>query len=365
MATVVAEKDDSWQDLMRTYFQEADYHTLGAILRNWSIRGTENQNGTWIDWAKVPDDCQNEVERYVHTVVKSRREQKEWEERVRMEVAEKKNHWNPSANMSQDKSQNDDQSYTYEEKTEMGEKSQQNSQQSWVNRKGVPRNVTTIDEPTASQWVLDRVPYQLKDTAPNQPKWKKIGNLEGYVVYDEGLIWQEEEDDPSILQQNSIWRQREEAWWKISPRENLNSNDSKERVLRAQEWMKNRRKFSLHSQKILKYVRDFVRSQGIRRHFLICPESWEGGQWAEEGEEAEMEEPTAPVLEDDDGEDEPRLWADDEEEDVWAQNPFQNRQTEEMEKKTDKKKKRKTGGGRKKKGVSEEIFASGTSVQKK
>lgn len=347
-------KDEGWQGLMRTYFQDADYHTLGAILRNWDICGTENQNGTWIDWGRVPEDCQNEVEKFVQTVVESRKEQKNWETKVRMIAADKKNQM---VNEGGEKS--DDRSFTYEEREGI-DKSQQ---QSWVNRKGVPRNLHTMDEPTASQWVLDRVPYQLKNNSENQQKWKKIGSLDGYVVYDEGLIWENEEDDIEVIHQQEIWRKREEAWWKISPRENL-AGDSKERVLRAQEWMKNRRKFSLHSQKIMKHVRDFVRSQGIRRHFLICPEFF-----VHETGDAEVfideEEEEEHVVGQEDVDEDPSLWCrdDEEEEDVWAKNPFQNRQTEEEEVKP--KKKRKTAKPKKKKSVSEKIFSSGTAVEKK
>lgn len=358
--------NNDWQKLMCIYFRNEDYHAIGVILRNWGIQGTENQNGTWIDWNLVPVDCQQTVEKYVNTVVKARKEQKEWEEHVRLSTSDRKNIEDVTATL--EKNKYNSHSFTYEER-DVGLSSAPHSKtrQSWVH--GIARNIHTSDDPTASQWVLNRVPYQLiPNTEQNQQKWKKIGNLSGYVVSEQTLIWEDDMEDPNIINQYARWRQREEVLWKkVFPnkKEDCLLKHSKDRILRAQYWMKNRRKYSLHSQKIMKYIRNFVHSHNERHHFFICPESIDTMLRTEIYPDIEYEElqpnNVNHVINEDTDED-PPLCQDDDVDDIWAQNPFQNR-PEKPESTTHNKKKRKAGGGRKKKFVSADVFSSGIICQ--
>ena len=88
MVDIMADPERAWQSSMRHYFQEVDYHGLAQLFRKWYVKGTENKNGTWIDWNQVPENCQKEVKTYVLKVVESRRKQKEWEDYVRRESLE-------------------------------------------------------------------------------------------------------------------------------------------------------------------------------------------------------------------------------------------------------------------------------------
>ena len=377
MVDIMADPERAWQTAMRVYFKEVDYHGLGQIFRKWNVRGTENQNGTWIDWNQVPDNCQKDVKSYVQKVVESRRKQKEWEDFVRRESIERS--VNPDGNPQETPSNDlDEKSLTFEER-ELAAKTENWNKKNYSKR----ASSSTVDEVNPSQWVLDRVPYSLAqqqqqqtqaddNSLANITRWKKVGNLSHLILRDTHLRWVDEEYDPNYYAHEKDWRIQEERWWKNEDgtvRRPTNEENSRvdtyeaQRVNRANRWMSNRNKLSAPTQKTLRKFRDFLRQQTSRNNFLICPASWAKNRQEipEEGtyemdDELWVEEDIVDGTEEDDKE-----WNMDEEEEEQV-NPW-NRTTEGEEEKPVVKKKKAKG---KKKAVAktESVFESGTAVAK-
>lgn len=276
MGHLIEKPEYSWIVAMQLYFQEVDYHGLGQILRKWNVRGTENQNGTWIDWEQVPELCQKMVKEYVCKVIESRKKQKEWEEYVRI------------TNLTRGLEQKIDETI-FEEKENKVLKVDSIHSGNW-NRKNFPKR-TNVDEIQSSQYVLNRVPYPLQvNKDDNMSRWKKIGNLNNFTLKNTDIRWMDEEYDPNIIIQERIWQQSEEEWWKQEKRD-LNE----ERIKRAEQWIQKRQTFSTQSQKILRRFRDFIKQQNTYKNFLICPSSWttlykEEESQLEEDEEEKLEE---------------------------------------------------------------------------
>ena len=372
MVDIMADPERAWQMAMSLYFQEVDYHGLGQIFRRWNVKGTENQNGTWIEWNQVPELCQKDVKYYVYKVVESRRKQREWEDYVRRESIERsktvsKKDEAPQTEMPSENSLN------FEEKDSVGPKSDNWSKKNFNKRVGNIGN----EELNPSQWVLERVPYPLAQNQPvsaptptdentNIARWKKVGNLSHLILRDTHLRWVDEEYDPYFSQKDKEVRKLEEMWWKNQDgtiKKPLNDEVSRldtyerDRVHRANRWMQNRNKFSVSTQKTLRKFRDFLRQQGTRNNFLICPASWAKNRREiveDTISEAELDEIWEEEMEVDEESD--KEWDEEEEERV---NPW-DRTDAEIEAELPKKK---TNAKKKKK--LDNIFESGTAVASK
>lgn len=287
MVDIIADPERAWQNAMRTYFQDVDYHGLGQIFRKWNVRGTENQNGTWVDWSQVPEKCQNDVKTYVQKVVETRRKQKEWEEFVRRETFEREaqiQNFRQTLD-NEDNTNPNESTLTFEEREQI---KNERSKKSFAKRVAS----SNMEEQNPSQWVLDRVPYPLMqnqvvqeqaDDKVSMARWKKVGNLSHLILRDSNLRWIDEEYDENYSVKEKVWREKEEGWWRNDDGSIKQIKDEetsqieslqRERLIKAHQWTRNKNKFSLNSQKTLRKFRDFIRQQGVRNNFLICPGSW-------------------------------------------------------------------------------------------
>jgi hypothetical protein len=421
MVDIMADPERAWQSSMRHYFQEVDYHGLAQLFRKWYVKGTENKNGTWIDWNQVPENCQREVKTYVFKVVESRRKQKEWEDYVRRESLEMSHQqMMQQQGHQQDKQPNQlegvpeqpvsmtgqEGSFTFEEREHIT-KNENWGKKSFHKRVANP----TVDETNPSQWVLDRVPYPLAQqtqqggqgeenveqrandgatAAAMMSRWKKVGNLSHLILRDTHLRWVDEEYDESYFEKDKKWREQEESWWKDSNGtikkmrdDELSRLDTMERqrIQKAHQWMKNRNKFSTQNQKTLRRFRDFLRLQTSRNSILICPASWakqsnmasQRGKTENDGDEeideddVSQQQPEYPSYQDRTDED------DNDDDDAKPVNPW-DRTGEDDDSSTKKRSKKKVGQkkcainadkkgkGKEKKGAT--IFESGIAVQK-